>query len=92
MDVLPDRTRLRDKEKQSETGEDRSTSSARMTMVKVEEEARASVEGGCGVGGEEIGGNGTVHGSIAGSVAGEGAEKEIHGAGYVFLFGIVEID
>nr|QZA76111.1 jasmonate ZIM-domain protein JAZ12 [Brassica napus] len=52
-------------------------------MVKVEEEARASVEGGCGVGGEEIGGNGTVHGSIAGSVAGEGAEKEIHGAGCI---------
>ncbi|CAF2338809.1 unnamed protein product [Brassica napus] len=54
-----------------------------MTMVKVEEEARASVEGGCGVGGEEIGGNGTVHGSIAGSVAGEGAEKPIHGAGCI---------
>ncbi|CAF1775853.1 hypothetical protein Bca4012_045613 [Brassica carinata] len=51
-----------------------------MTMVKVEEEPRASVEGGCGVGGEEIGGNGTVHGSTAGSVAGEGAEKEIHEA------------
>ncbi|CAN7067622.1 unnamed protein product [Brassica rapa subsp. trilocularis] len=51
-----------------------------MTMVKVEEEPRAPVEGGCGVGGEEIGGNGTVHGSIAGSVAGEGAEKETHEA------------
>lgn len=64
-----------------------------MTMVKVEEEPRAPVEGGCSVGGEEhrrveIGGNGTVHGSIAG----EGAEKPIHEAGYVFLFGIVEID
>lgn len=77
---------------QSETGEDRSTSSERMTMVKVEEEPRAPVEGGCGVGGEEIGGNGTVHGSIAGSVAGEGAEKETHEARYVVLFGIVEID
>lgn len=61
-------------------------------MVKVEEEPRASVEGGCGVGGEETGGNGTVYGSTAGSVAGEGAEKEIHEARYVVLFGIVEID
>lgn len=71
-----------------------------MTMVKVEDESRALVEGkcgnilGCGVvdgdGGEEhlrveIAGNGTLHGTIAGSVAGEGgfsAEKPIHEARY----------
>ncbi|KAF8113391.1 hypothetical protein N665_0050s0048 [Sinapis alba] len=49
-----------------------------MTMLKVEEEPRVV---GCGDGGvDENGGNGTVHGSIAGSVTGEGgysAEKPI---------------
>lgn len=73
-----------------------------MTMVKVEDESRALVEGKCGNilgcggvvdgdGGEEhlrveIAGNGTLHGTIAGSVAGEGgfsAEKPIHEARYV---------
>ncbi|KAF3564598.1 hypothetical protein DY000_02018310 [Brassica cretica] len=67
-----------------------------MTMVKVEEEPRAPVEGGCSVGGEEhrrveIGGNGTVHGSIAGSVAGEGAEKPIHEARVVLLYRCIEV-
>lgn len=59
---------------------------AKLTMVKVEDEPRASVEGGCGNtlgcgvvdgdGGEEhqrveISGDAAEHGAIAGSVAGE---------------------
>lgn len=51
-----------------------------MTIDKVEDEPRAPVEGGCGFGGDNV----TVHGSIAGSVAGEGAEKPIQEARYVF--------
>ncbi|KAJ4883577.1 Protein TIFY 3B [Raphanus sativus] len=47
-----------------------------MTIDKVEDEPRAPVEGGCGFGGDNV----TVHGSIAGSVAGEGAEKPIQEA------------
>ncbi|KAF2609656.1 hypothetical protein F2Q70_00007709 [Brassica cretica] len=55
-------------------------------MVKVEDESRASIQDGCGAGGEErhrveIDGNVTVNGDIAGSVAGESellAEKPSH--------------